>query len=615
MGKLNRKLFCKFYKNLSPERQEKVQHNILKAKSAINNVTSEKRENHDVKLYDVYLSYSRRDSVSVIAFCDILKSKGVSVFFDGYDLQPGESFSAVISKAISECKIFVPVITENSLKSDEFFNELCKADEQAKRRAKIICPVLLTGELSELNHSPVGDILMQYQILKARDASEMKMAADSIAYILSSNSDGRLLFDKYSEYKRAGLENEAARVLFDIIHMHCEKMSKGVTDDDAMKLFSYTEELARICYFDYSDEGAKLAMNASNTMGEIISVAEKDLLAKNLLQVSVAIRIMGIVFEIDRVTLDIITGGMVSNGFDMSQPFNNYKSLQERYAVLYNEMKKGDLSCYDERQLAFINETTGYYHGNINVIKGKVEKAPEKEEDNLYKTVARFMNEGNKVLDMIGSEKPARDFIKCLITSYERLKAYSEIVGAKDICAECIEKIAELKQKLMKVTEESVADEIAENGIKSLLGLSIPKSGEYDVFISHKREDYDLALDMYDFLKENFKEGFFDKYSLPEMSNSEYRDAIMQALDGSKHFVVVFSSLDYLNSEWVKLEMKIFRSEIDEGRKDGNFIMVVTNDVYDEIMKSKKAVLPIEYRRCEIIKVEDYKKVLLSYIN
>ena len=111
MGKLNRKLFCKFYKNLSPERQEKVQHNILKAKSAINNVTSEKRENHDVKLYDVYLSYSRRDSVSVIAFCDILKSKGVSVFFDGYDLQPGESFSAVISKAISECKIFVPVIT------------------------------------------------------------------------------------------------------------------------------------------------------------------------------------------------------------------------------------------------------------------------------------------------------------------------------------------------------------------------------------------------------------------------------------------------------------------------------------------------------------------------
>ena len=42
--------------------------------------------------------------------------------------------------------------------------------------------------------------------------------------------------------------------------------------------------------------------------------------------------------------------------------------------------------------------------------------------------------------------------------------------------------------------------------------------------------------------------------------------------------------------------------------------MVVTDDVYDEIMKSNKKVLPIAYRRCEIIKVKDYKNVLIKYL-
>ena len=90
----------------------------------------------------------------------------------------------------------------------------------------------------------------------------------------------------------------------------------------------------------------------------------------------------------------------------------------------------------------------------------------------------------------------------------------------------------------------------------------------------------------------------------------------MQALDGSKHFVVVFSDLAYLESDWVKLEMEVFQSEMDEGRKPGaNFILVATDEVYDKIMQSNKTVLPIEYRRTEIMRVRDYKANLLKYIS
>ena len=80
--------------------------------------------------------------------------------------------------------------------------------------------------------------------------------------------------------------------------------------------------------------------------------------------------------------------------------------------------------------------------------------------------------------------------------------------------------------------------------------------------------------------------------------------------------MVVFSDVEYLKSDWVSLEMEVFQAEQDEGRKpDSNFLMIVTENVYDEIMKSKKSVIPIEYRRCEIVKLQDYKNTLLNYLN
>lgn len=138
----------------------------------------------------------------------------------------------------------------------------------------------------------------------------------------------------------------------------------------------------------------------------------------------------------------------------------------------------------------------------------------------------------------------------------------------------------------------------------------------YDVFISHKSQDFDLALNIYEFLRSSLKEPFFDKFSLPEMNEAQYRKSIMQALDASRHFVVVFSDLAYLKSDWVSLEMEVFQSEMDEGRKPGaNFLMIVTKSVYDQIMQSNKTLLPIEYRRCEIMCMDDYREKLLNYLN
>ena len=74
-----------------------------------------------------------------------------------------------------------------------------------------------------------------------------------------------------------------------------------------------------------------------------------------------------------------------------------------------------------------------------------------------------------------------------------------------EICAACVERIAELKQKLTTTGQKSDEEGKAETGIKTLLGLTLPKCGKYDVFISYKHEDAGLAGDMYRFLKRNMK--------------------------------------------------------------------------------------------------------------
>ena len=61
--------------------------------------------------------------------------------------------------------------------------------------------------------------------------------------------------------------------------------------------------------------------------------------------------------------------------------------------------------------------------------------------------------------------------------------------------------------------------------------------------------------------------------------------------------------------------MRMFHHEMSEGRKpDANFIMLVTNSVYDEIIRTNKACLPITYRSCEIMRISEYRDRIEKYL-
>ena len=153
------------------------------------------------------------------------------------------------------------------------------------------------------------------------------------------------------------------------------------------------------------------------------------------------------------------------------------------------------------------------------------------------------MREGNKLFDVLQKKGIAGDFLKCLLTSYERLKNYCEIVGATAVATECVDRIFEIQRELDKNRNNNTFEnEKVEKGIKSLLGFTLKDTGYFDVFISFKNEDSDLAEKIYHYCLKNMKEPFWSKKSLPELSKSEYEDAIYAALRNSKHFVVVLSN-------------------------------------------------------------------------
>ncbi|MHA4846053.1 TIR domain-containing protein [Flavitalea antarctica] len=100
-----------------------------------------------------------------------------------------------------------------------------------------------------------------------------------------------------------------------------------------------------------------------------------------------------------------------------------------------------------------------------------------------------------------------------------------------------------------------------------------------DVFISYKSADIELAEALFRYLQSKGLVVFLSSESLPKLGNADYRKAIDHALDQCRHMIVVGSQVDYLSSSWVEAEWGFYINEKRAGRKKGNILTVVTNDI------------------------------------
>lgn len=155
---------------------------------------------------------------------------------------------------------------------------------------------------------------------------------------------------------------------------------------------------------------------------------------------------------------------------------------------------------------------------------------------------------------------------------------------------------------------KSVSDIIrqakAENKlIPDALVQELAQIDRVDVFISHKSEDVRIAKAVYDLLTEHGYCAFLSEISLPAVSNADYVAEIDSALDKAQNLVVIADSAEKVESGWVKYEWSSFSNEKRSGRKRGNLITVVTENIsIDE--------LPFALRQSEVVPVSHMAELL-----
>lgn len=118
----------------------------------------------------------------------------------------------------------------------------------------------------------------------------------------------------------------------------------------------------------------------------------------------------------------------------------------------------------------------------------------------------------------------------------------------------------------------------------------------FDVFISYKSDDATYAQQVSEFLRSQRLLVFFSRESLPQLGSDEYHQQIDQAIETTRHMIVVTSSGAHAMAKWVQYEWRLFLGEKLAGRKPGNLMCVIAGDMRIDD-------LPISLRNREVVRL------------
>lgn len=537
-----------------------------------------------VRYADVFISYTRRDSAIYSQIQTALNQRGVTVF-DDRQLSAGTEWASVIADAIQNAKIVIPVITDNSLASTWVMEETRFALESAEKNGTLILPIFD----SNVNLDKVQSIKHRLELLSCviiedgavTDASER--LAEKIQKLLSAEANLKA-YSKQVEnylclkmYVQAKNWQQAHLKLCDEVY----SLSNGSFLDFEACLLSRIKLVSILLDMQQFDEALEWTIDALNQLD-------------------------------DGDTYDVLVDQFAICCAHLGMNVNSVRNLALKRLcefTMFDPHYVGDDRMQEYMRSHFEN-LIDRFNNAVSAIDSDYTSSTNKDchQNGEETQIAQYGELAIALFEDIIQDKSKSLSRHDLILGYERILNYCKHVGLKgDVADKCISRIAELNS-----FEESVPSgesSLASEALKIYLGQALPRSGEYDVFISYKSEDEVLAKKVYDYLTQSGKEVFFAKETLPQLGDSEYRTAIFDAIERSKHMVVVSSQPDYLKTKWVKKEWDTFDNEVTDGRKDGTLILVLADDIV-----ANKGNLPIELRAKEIVKMSEFRSRLLSYL-
>ena len=587
---------------------------------------------NNLKRFDFFFSYAHKDADFINLIFKYISDSGYKCYSDRNALAHGMDFFESVVNGIRQSNAVILFISKQFMESQYCFKEAYMAINDAKNYDKLVIPVIDRGVLKAFQSSSLyTEYLYQCPVLAIDYKRSSEEIAKSIIKRYQSILNKDQLYDRLNEYIQIKHTPGIVDAITDIYAVLRKSLTKIKLEEDNKDLSPYIEliDLLDTTYKNvtimYRDpEEIKLTdkvFEMINSVRELIDYKDAYIGVKEptLLRVCIVLTLVSHIFDIRQDMINTRTHG------DVNVPLSDEETrIRDSLLVYFNRlMMHVDLENNKLKEISIIKgveklSILGWRKDGEEPPRTRVVELVKKQvTDNISSqlfAIAKYINESNKLFEKLSNNDVTFEFLSCLKTSYERLKNYSELVGCKDVCAYCIDKLAVINQRLDNLSSNDGNEGLKEGAFKALLGLKQPEVGTYDVFISYNHKDEDLAGSIYRFLKSNLLSVFYDKVTLPQLGQSEYHDAIMNSLDKSNNFIIVLSDLSYLDSHWVDLEMKTFNTELSEGRKEGNFIFIVTDQVFDEISRTNKKCIPIQYRGYEMIRVRDYKDILLSYI-
>ncbi len=584
--------------------------------------------------YDCYLSYSRFDRDLALQLALYLKGRGVIARLDE-DITYGEDLKESIERKIRESDFMIVLLTHKSITSYSLSLEVNYALQLGSIREKTIIPVVIDDvDISSVSFATqLTSSKLNFIRADSKDPCWPGVLDRPLDEIQLKNKKARY-YEELSELTKANLYLKAIDKLTEIVDTILDQIypTKSLRaqhllvlelDQSLNRIHSFYDEY---CYPDYSKEARTVAQHKLDMLNKIKGIKSDFTEEKqDLFYVSSMLRLIYWDREIRLDCASLITNGDAYNNASGQGQHERQQELRDLFIL-----RKPKVSEESEVIQNFIQGTEKYlYPANKRETKTdiceKTNTVVPSEQSQKLETIAKYIREGNYIFELIGEDEKATAFLRCLITSYERLKNYCSEIGASDLVAECISRIPELKDKVRKLDDSTLKDHsTAERSIRALLGFSRPGTGDYDVFLSHRGHDTDIARNVYGFLKTMMKEVFFDDVSLSEeLSDTDYKNAIYHALDKAKHFVVIITDLNELepgyqkhDKDWMQLEMDVFHTELIEGRKkNANFIIIVPDELEKKIVGSNKTNIDIKWRSHSLIKLSEFQEKLIGYLS
>lgn len=520
---------------------------------------------------DVFISFSQKDKMVYNRIKEGLNANGISVY-DYRLIASGKEYMVAIREAIREAKIFVSVITENSLSSDWCMNEMQYSFECAEQYGTVLITVM--EDLNDFERVPL------------------------------------FIREKSKKYASVIIEKDNFDEVVNIVHKlfsaenQLKMYSKQIDDYLCLKMFEQAELLQRDC-LKICDE--VYSISRGTFISEEACVLSRIKLIDILLDMSLYNEAIESVTE----ALNMLDSGdlydILVEQLMLSCAFLKMEEDQVKDLILNNLNEFQD--CDVDQNRVIFEKFIVRFRSAVKIVETTC-KPPEEglvisgDEDKI----AQY---GQWILDLF--ENLINDNEKYLtrhdlIIGYGRVLNYCKHIGLKGKVADrCISRITELSSFDDSSVEAPKTTTVS--ALKLYLGQALPETGNYDVFISYKSEDLAIAQKVYDYLKRNGKEVFFAKETLPILGDSEYEKRIFEAIENTKHMVLVGSNPDYFKTSWVETEWSTFKSEKRAGRKIGNLLLLLTDDI-----AQAQERLPNQLRQTEVIKLSELNKRLLPYL-